>query len=163
MAAIDATYLPEQDALELQGQEESAQKDYESTLVSPFDIDFILFFLLAVLADALDIVLELLGVLIVPKLIGIVIDILSLSIVWWIRWRTGRIVDAQTHRETMKEQYSTKLRGSSEHAKSQIQNARNPLRRFWLRMSFVFLLELIPFVGLLPMWTITVLGTLRRK
>ncbi|HZX49817.1 MAG TPA: hypothetical protein VFE94_01535 [Candidatus Paceibacterota bacterium] len=166
MAVGDATtmqHLSEQDALHLRQQEEAAQRSYEAALVSPLDADFLLVLCLAMMTDALDIVLEIFAFLIFPKALGIVIDILALGIVFWIKWRTDQVIDRKTHRETMKSQYSEKLRGAAGRRGSAMASARTPLRRFWLRMSFVFLLELIPFVGIIPFWTITVLGVLRQR
>lgn len=143
--------------------QEAADRQVEAARVGPFDIDFMFVLLVAVFVDGLDVILELTGVLIVPKLIGMVIDVLTLGLGFWAQSRTGRIIEAKTHRETMGQQISQQMTQRARGAQTQLASARNPVRRVWLRMFAVFLLELIPFVGLLPMWTITIVGTLRQK
>ena len=159
--AIPNTQAPDEAAWARQQQE--ADQAVERARVSPFDMDFMLVLFLALFVDALDIVLELTSVLVVPKIIGIIIDTLTLGIGFWLKWRVGKVIDAKNHREQMTQQATQRLSQKAGKMGQQATSARNPIQRIWLRVFGTFLIELIPFVGLLPMWTITVLRTLRER
>ena len=147
----------------LERQEEEAARQEEAANVSPLDLDFFPILLLAVGTDALDIILELTSFFVVPKLLGIVLDVFGLVIGFWLYWRTKRKVDVQHHREMMQEQISQRIGQKAGRLQGQLATTRNPLRRVWLKTLSTFLLEILPFVGLLPMWTITVIGALRKQ
>ena len=136
----------------------------EKSRVHPLDPDFLVFAMpFAMLVDAVDIILELTSVFIIPKVIGVVIDIFVFAVIsWWMYKRVKRI--AQT-REQMKQGAVQKLQKAQQKMQQQVAKAvqRGPLRRVLTRGAVVLLGELIPFVGILPFWTITVFSTLREK
>ena len=150
--------------------EDTAQSEYESALTNPLGVAFPIFLGLALLADALDIVLEISGIVVIPKLIGIALDILTLPIGWWVAKRTGEIISAREKRDQMRQQQAQQReQRTAQHAqriqaaKEGISGTRNPARKAWRKIILFFLLELIPFVGIIPFWTIAVIGTLRTR
>ena len=143
--------------------EDTAQSEYESTLTNPLGAAFPIFLGLAFLADAIDIVLEIAGIVVIPKLIGIVLDILTLPIGWWVAKRTGEIISAREKRDQMRQQQAQQHAQRIQAAKEGINGTRNPARKAWRKIILFFFLELIPFVGIIPFWTIAVIGTLRTR
>ena len=136
----------------------------EKARVSPFDPDFLLFALpFAVFLDALDIVLELTSILVVPKLIGWAMDAFTFAIIGgWIFYRTGKIIKSR-----QKQQEALQKKMGKQAAKMQQQvikgAMKGPLRKTLVRAGAALLGELIPFVGLVPFWTISVILTLREE
>ena len=136
----------------------------EKARVSPFDPDFLLFALpFAVFLDALDIVLELTSILVVPKLIGWAMDAFTFAIIGgWIFYRTGKIIKSR-----QKQQEALQKKMGTQAAKMQQQvikgAMKGPLRKTLVRAGAALLGELIPFVGLVPFWTISVILTLKEE
>ena len=132
--------------------------------VSPLDPDFLLFALpFAILVDAIDIILELTSIFVLPKAIGIAMDIITFTIIGgWIYWRIGRISKS---REEQKRAFQKQLAQKSTQMQQQLAKGitKGPLRKTFIRVGATLLGELIPFVGLLPFWTISVILTLREK
>lgn len=154
----------------IQQEEEAAEQAYEAALVNPLDVAFVLILPLAIFADAIDIILEILGILVVPKLIGMLLDALTLPIGWWVAQRTGAIMSAKDQRDQLRAQQAQQRQERAATLQQQIQKAergvgatRNPARRAWRKVLLFFLLELVPFVGIFPFWTIAVIGTLRAR
>lgn len=162
--------------------------------VSPLDPDFLLFALpFAFAVDVLDIILEIAGAFVViPKIIGIVIDAITFFILiypGWMYWRLGKI--EKSKRERQENLQKTVQKGIQQLSKLQktgkvspqvfdrymrlygqqmgkIQRAaakaaRKPATRALIRGGLIFLGELIIIVGLIPFWTIGVILTLRER
>ena len=76
---------------ELAQQQQTQQAEQEHSRVHALDPDFLLVLSFAVLVDAIDIILELTSFLIVPKLLGLVLDAFTLFVLgWWMYWRLGK-------------------------------------------------------------------------
>lgn len=131
--------------------------------VSVFSPDFLLFALpFAATLDAVDIILEITSVVVVPKIIGIAIDILSFIIIGgWIYWRTSKIVKSKEAQKKALEK--NLMQKTSQMEKQLAKGVKGPLRKTILRTGVSFLGELIPFVGIFPFWTVSVISTLREK
>ena len=162
--AFDDQALEEQEEI-LEGQDSSQEQEaVEKSRVHPLDPDFLVFAMpFAFLVDALDIVLEITGILVIPKVIGMVFDGFTFVVIsWWMYTRVKRI--AQT-RDQMKKGATQKLRGAQRQLQQRALQSvgRSPLRRVLFRGLAVLIGELIPFVGLIPFWSITVFSTLREK
>ena len=144
--------------------EQPAEDAGEKAKVSPFDPDFLLFALpFAILVDAVDIVLELTSILVIPKLLGIAMDAFTFAIIGgWIFYRTGKIIKSR-----QKQQEALQKKMGKQAAKMQQQLVKGalkgPLRKTLVRAGAALLGELIPFVGLVPFWTISVILTLREE
>lgn len=132
--------------------------------VSPFDLDFLLFALpFAMLVDALDIILELTSMFVIPKIIGIAIDGFVFAILGgWIYWRTSRIIkNKEQQAQALQKQMAQKAGQMSQQlAKGAV---KGPLRKTLFKVAVAVLGELIPFVGIIPFWTISVIMTLREE
>src|SRR3989338_6863700 len=172
--------MPEEQEKETASEQDSAQEQeaVEKSRVHPLDIDFLVFAMpFAMLVDAVDIILEITSIFIIPKVIGIVIDIFVFAVIsWWMYKRVKRLAEARKQArertEQIKQQIMSRVQGFQQKASSQLQSLkqqafktaqRGPLRRVLTRGAVVLLGELIPFVGILPFWTITVFSTLREK
>ena len=144
--------------------EQSAEDAGEKAKVSPFDPDFLLFALpFAILVDAIDIVLELTSILVIPKLVGWAMDAFTFAMIGgWIFYRTGKIIKSR-----QKQQEALQKKMGAQAAKMQQQLAKGalkgPLRKTLIRAGAALLGELIPFVGLVPFWTISVILTLKEE
>ena len=114
------------------------------------DLGFLFILFLAIFFDAVDIILELTAILIIPKLLGMLLDVLTLVVIGgWIYVKTGKLERAK--------EGQMRPRGPG---------SRKGQRVFLTvlrRVGLTFLAELIVFVGLLPLWTIAVISTLRQK
>lgn len=154
------------------------QEAVEKSKVHPLDIDFLVFAMpFAMMVDALDIILEITSILIIPKLIGIIIDVFVFIVIsWWMYKRVKKIAEAKKQArertEQIKQQVMSKVQGFQQQASSKLQGLkqqalkaaeRGPLRRVLTRGAVVLLGEIIPFLGILPFWTIAVFSTLREK
>lgn len=129
--------------------------------VGPLDPDFLIVLFLALIFDALDIVLELTGVFVIPKLIGMAFDSLTLALIGgWIYWRTSRITKA---REQQKQALQKQITQKAGQMQKQLARgaAKGPMKKTLLRAGIALLGELLPFVGLVPFWTISVIMTLK--
>ncbi len=127
--------------------------------VGPLDPDFLLIFGFAMLNDGSDIILEIFGI---TKPGGMALDIFTFAIIgFWIYKRTNQIVQSKKQQaETMQKQIGQR---TAQMEKQLAKAAKSPLRRVLLRVGIAFLGEFIWWLGLLPFWTITVIGILREK
>ncbi|MDO8663336.1 MAG: hypothetical protein Q7K28_00635 [Candidatus Wildermuthbacteria bacterium] len=150
----------EEAAAMARAEEEAVEKER----VSPLDPDFLLLALpLAMFFDGLDIILEITGIFVIPKLIGMAMDAFTLAVIGgWIYWRTKRMIDT---REQQKQALQKKM--GEKIGKMQQQMAKGavkgPMKKTLTRAGIALLGELIPFVGLVPFWTISVVMTLKEK
>ena len=163
MAETDV--LEEQEEETPEGQDSAQEQEaVEKSRVHPLAPDFLLIlFAFAMPMDALDAILEITGILIIPKLLGMILDAFTFAVIsWWMYTRVKRI--AQT-REQMKRGAVQKLQKGQQKLQQQLARTaqRGPLRKVLLRGGIALLGELIPFVGLIPFWSITVFSTLREK
>jgi hypothetical protein len=111
--------------------------------VSPLDFDFLIVLGFAIVIDIIDLLLELLDVLVLPKLISILIDAVAFIVIGgWIYLKTGKI--AKSRAETLSMVRRSQFRAIG-------------------RSGIALLGELIPYLGLFPFWTILVILTLREK
>jgi len=159
--------------------------------VSPLDLDFLLFALpFAFAVDVLDVILEIAGIFVIPKIIGIVIDFVVLLILGgWMYWRTGKIEKSKKeYRANLEEtvqkgiQQLSKLQKTGKVSpqvfdrymrlygqqmgkigRAAAKAARNPLTKTIVKGGLIFLGEIAFIVGLIPFWTIGVILTLREK
>ena len=144
--------------------EQSIEDAGEKARVSPFDPDFLLFALpLAVIFDAIDIILEITGIFVIPKLIGMAMDIFTFAVIGgWIYFRTNKIIKSREEQKMALQKQMTQKAGKMQQqlAKGAV---KGPLRKTLVRTGIVLLGELIPFVGLFPFWTFSVIMTLKEK
>lgn len=146
------------------GQMEQAGEIEEKNIVSAFDPDFLLFALpFAFTFDALDVVLEIFSEIVIPKLIGIGIDaFVFIVLALWIYKRTKREL---MRREEQKQALQQKMRAGAKKLDQQLAKgvAKRASRKALTKAAVVLIGELIPFVGIIPFWTISVISTLREK
>jgi len=143
----------------------------EKARVGPFDPDFLCFALpFAIIVDAIDIVLELTSIIVIPKLLGIAMDAFTFAIIGgWIYWRTGRIIKSrEEQKKALQKQMTQKVTQmqqqlAKEATKGATKAAKGPARKTLTRVGATLIGELIPFVGLVPFWTISVILTLREE
>lgn len=142
----------------------AAQAAKIASKVSPMDPDFLIFALpFAMIVDGLDIILELTGILVLPKLLGMVIDgFVFFAIGGWIYLRTSRVVKTkQEQAQALQKQMGQKAGQMQQQlAKGAV---KGPMKKTLTRVGITLLGELIPFVGLVPFWTISVIQTLREE
>jgi hypothetical protein len=137
-------------------QQQAQEKEEKQSRVHFFDPDFLLIILpFALLVDSLDIILELTSFLIIPKLVGLVIDFVTMFIIGgWMYWRVGKILKSKKRRQAIGRKTG---RGISRAL------MRGPLRKIIMRLGLVVFIEAIPVVGILFAWTVAVVLTLREK
>lgn len=131
--------------------------------VSPLDPDFLLITFFAIALDGLDIVTEIFSIALYPKAVGIVLDVFTFFIIGgWIYARTKKI--AQSKKQQV-ESITKQLEGRVSQMQKQLAKsaAKNPATKTLLREGITLLGEIIPFLGLLPFWTISVILVLREK
>ena len=135
----------------------------EKVRVSPLDPDFIIIlFAIAVPADILDFILEWFNILILPKIVLTIVDIVVFIIVGgWIYWRTGKI--AQSRKDFIEGLSKKSGKMAQQAGRMEKQLLKNPLGRALMRGGLAFLGELNLYVGLVPFWIILVVFTLREK
>lgn len=142
----------------------AAQAAKIASKVSPLDPDFLVFAMpFAMIVDGLDIILELTGILVIPKLIGMAIDgFVFAALGGWIYLRTSRIIKTkQEQAQALQKQIGQKAGQMQQQlAKGAV---KGPLKKTLTRAGVALLGELIPFVGLVPFWTISVIMTLREE
>jgi len=152
-------YQQRLDALKSQMSENQSVETAPTERVGALDPDFLLIALFALAMDGLDIVFEIVQI---TKPGGIIIDLfIYLIIGFWVYKRTGRIIQSKRERvEAAQKKVGKKI---AEAQKQLAKVAKKPLKRAFLR-GFVFLLgELIPFLGLIPFWTIMVIEVLKEN
>ena len=140
---------------QLQAQQ-AQQKEQEGHRVHFLDPDFLLIILpFALFVDSLDILLELTSFLVIPKLLGLVIDFITMFVLGgWMYWRVGKIIKSKKRQQATNKKA---LRGASRAL------LKGPLRKIIMRLGLVSLVEAIPIVGILFAWTVMVVLTLREK
>lgn len=174
---------------EIEGQ---IQEAGERAGISPFDPDFLLVLLFAMIVDAADVVLFIASFFGfgIPKLIGIIIDIIVFAtIMGWIWWRVGEI-------NKSKEVKRKEIQASLEKSRNRLLKLqklgevdpkvferymriysrqmerlgritarliRRAFSRALVRVGIAVIGEIIIVLGLIPFWTITVILTLREK
>lgn len=127
------------------------------------DIDFLVVLLFAFFVDGLDIVLELTSFLVIPKLFGILIDIMVVATIGrWIYKKSARKIEVGERRRAA-EAKRQQLAQKSQDLRMRAGASRSSRRRIWFRIAAIFLGELVFLVGLFPFWIVAVLGTLRQK
>lgn len=141
---------------ELAQQERQNQEVVKRSRVHPLDPDFLLFALpFAFFVDALDIILELTSILVIPKILGLFIDFITLILLGaWLYWRTGKLI------KTKQKQQQANVQALNEVSQAVL---RGPLRKVIVRLGLVFLIEAIPILGIIFTWTVMVILTLREK
>ena len=152
-------YQQRLDALKSQLSESQSVETAPAERVSALDPDFILIALFALVMDGLDIIFEIIQI---AKPGGIIIDIFTYAIIgFWIYKKTGKIIQSKQERvEAAQKKVGKKI---AEAQKQLAKVAKKPLKRAFLR-GFIFLLgELIPFLGLIPFWTIMVIEVLKEN
>jgi hypothetical protein len=165
---IDETAEKAWSESENNAQEEPEEKgevrtDSTEAPVHVLDPDFLCFALpFALIVDLLDIFLEITGILVIPKLLGMIIDaIVFIALGGWMYWRTNQL--AQT-RKKQKEQLQKQLSQKSAKMEQQLaKGAKGPFKKVFLRMGIVLIGELLPFLGLVPFWTISIVSTLKAE
>ncbi|MBI4101370.1 MAG: hypothetical protein HY443_00205 [Candidatus Nealsonbacteria bacterium] len=142
----------------------AAQAARTISKVSPLDPDFLVFALpFAIVVDGLDIILELTGILVIPKLIGMVIDgFVFAAIGGWIYWRTARIIKTKQEQAQALQKQMTQKAGQMQQQLTK-GAVKGPMKKTLTRAGIALLGELIPFVGLVPFWTISVIMTLKEE
>jgi hypothetical protein len=146
-----------------QAQEQAiANEGSANAKVSPLDPDFLLMTLFAITLDGFDAITEILGIALYPKVVGIILDIFTFAIIgFWIYKRTNQIVQSKRQQiEAMQKQIG---RRTAAMQKQLAKAAKRPIRRAILRAGIALLGECVWWLGLLPFWTITVVGMLREK
>lgn len=161
--------------------------------VSPLDFDFLLFALpFAFIVDILDIVLEITGFVVIPKIVGIIIDVVvSLILVFpgWMYWRTGKIEKSKRERQkSLQEGVQKGIRQLSKLQKTgkvsdkvfnrymrlygqqmgrigraAAKATRKPATKALAKGGLLLLGEIVWILGIIPFWTIGVILTLREK
>ena len=137
-------------------QQQAQEKEEKQSRVHFFDPDFLLIILpFALLVDSLDILLELTSFLVIPKIIGLVIDFVTMFIIGgWMYWRVGKILKSKQRRQAIAKKTGKGVGRAL---------MRGPLRKIIMRLGLVVFIEAIPVVGILFAWTVAVVLTLREK
>ena len=189
MAEATAKLLPELNQSEDEIRSE-IQNSGNNSRVSPLDPDFLLVLMFALGIDGLDFFTEIASFLVIPKAVGMAIDGVAMGIIGgWIFYRTGEIEKSKKRKvEEMKanikklqerlgkmermgkidprvlERYS-KMYGKQMGRVGRVGTrlTKSPMGRALTRGGGTCLGEIIPFIGLMPFWTITVFLTLREK
>jgi len=137
----------------------------EGVGVSPLHPDFLIILGFAVIVDLFDMIIEWFSILILPKLVLTIIDIVTFLIIGgWIYWRTGKIIQSRKDFVESLAKKSPKMAqqlGKMERTLGRI--IKSPLSRTLIRAGGALLGELIPYIGLIPFWIISVILTLREK
>lgn len=138
-------------AARAEAQEEEIGEGGDVPKVSPLDPDFILIFIFAFCVDALDILTEI-GIVAagIPKIAGIGFDVITYLIIGgWIYARTKKIVDSKKQQ--------------AESMGRQAQKLGKPFQKAFGKRGLILIGELIPFIGLIPFWMITVQSVLKEN
>jgi len=141
---------------------EQVEDASEKARVSPLDPDFLIILGFAIIVDAIDMIIEWFSILVIPKLVLIIFDIVTFIIIGgWIYWRTGKIM--QSRKDFVEGLTKKSEKMAKQVAKLERQLLKSPIGRTLIRASLAFLGELIPYIGLIPFWTISVILALREK
>jgi len=132
--------------------------------VSPLEPDFLLILLFAMVADGLQLLIfiaQILTLFTVGELMSIAFNSFNMLIIGgWVYWRTKRLSKSKQQKATSLKQNAGKKMTSM---KKQLAKGASPMRKFLLRGGISLLGKAVPFLELVPFWTITVVSTLREK
>jgi len=144
-----------------QDSNEDINKYYQELEEAPAkltDIDFLLVFFFAILVDGLDI-FEIFDVTVLPKLALIALDIITgLIIGGWIYLKTKKHTQGK---KTFIDKVAKKSKRVAEVLAKQM--AKRGTNMTIVRTLSTFVGEAIPFLGMIPFWTICVFETTRKK
>jgi hypothetical protein len=142
----------------------------ESARVSPLDPDFLVFALpTAIFADLVGVVLGIIVLMTALTLEGLLlaVDIIFMFIIGgWIFYRTGKIAKSK---KEMQESLEKSIQRNANIAKRQIAKAATkfpkarPIFKIVFRGVAVAALKSVPVLNFIPLWTISVLETLKEK
>ena len=141
----------------------------ESKRIEATDIDFIVILIFAIIVDSVDSILTILQFITaftIGEALSLGLDNLATFIITlWMLYRLREMARSkQQIVQQLQQRMGEKAKMMQKELKQIEQKAtRAPLRRVLLRVVAGFILELIPLVGLIPWWTITVVLTLREK
>ncbi len=145
--------------------QEPTEEEIETSIrpgkVNAMDPDFILIFFFAGAADALDLVLDSIGLpSIVGKVIGIILDIGTFVIIGgWMYWRLKTTVVAGKLGESLKKiQDKSVLKRIQSQIAKKIRN--RTIRRLAIRMVPALILECLPITGIFTSWSLAVISVL---
>ena len=137
---------------ELESANQSQRQGIENARGSFLSADFLIIFFFAVLIDIIDIALEAFAWLVAPKIIAIVVDLFAFIIIGsWIYTKTKSLEQAK----------SRVARGLSPDLKKRYQ--KTVMGKVLKKMGLSMLGEMIPFVGIVPFWTLRVFSVLKQK
>jgi len=133
--------------------------------VSALDPDFLLILTFAMIVDGIDVIIILLALLDAYTITGVISTVFDLFIMvmigGWMYMRINRIAEGKKQQTaTLRKTAEKKVAGMQ---KQLAQGIKSPMRRVLTRGGVALLGELIPLIGLIPFWTITVILTLREK
>lgn len=144
--------------------EEEMAKAGQAARVGFLDPDFVLILFLASLIDIIDFIITVICVFVdlntfTEILIVIFIDLPALLIVGgWIKWRTGKITASKRNLMERRKQAISKTKAVFQKHLTE-QAVKSP--KILARLGLTFILEILPILGALPFWTISVVSTLR--
>lgn len=133
--------------------------------VSALDPDFLAMLGFALLMDGLDLILvllELVTAFTIGWLLSIALDAFILAIIGsWMFFRMQRITQSKRQRvESMKAIVAKRTAALKTPATKGI---ASPLRRVSVRAGVALVGEILPIIGVIPFWTISVVSMLREK
>lgn len=141
----------------------------EGKKIEATDIDFIIILIFAIIVDSTDSILTIIQMITaftIGEVMSAIIDIIATALIsLWMFSRLKEIAQSKKARvaQLQKKMGKEAVSMQKELARIQAKAMRAPVRRIILRVGAGLILELIPFVGLIPWWTITVASTLREK
>lgn len=140
--------------------------------ISPTDADFIIFLILAVIFDALDILLNIIEFFIggIP-VVSSVFDVMATAIFgYWMHSVGKEVQSAKDKIAEIKDKAKEKLQSQKGNidkaAKSTIKKqtaGQGVMKKVMTKVGGSFLIELIPFISLLPMWSFNVISVLGKE
>ena len=163
---VQKTYLQAED-IDFRRLQNNLQDDVDSTRITIFDPDFLaLAFPVAIALDIAAIVGALLYITgIIPLVVTIISIFVGIFVTLWMWYRTGRMENAIQRAHEILEQAAM---GSSKAKKGMralrvVSLFRNSklLRKILFRYSLGVVANILPFLGLIPFWTIFVFLTMR--
>lgn len=136
----------------------------ERERIHPFDPDFLMVLSMAFLFDALDIlftIIQFLTGFTLGTFISWMADVVVLGIIGG--WMFSRIQKIAQSKQQAVQTFKTTIEKAATFQAQIAKGIQSPLTRTLSRAGAGFIGELIPLVGLIPFWTITVVLTLREK
>ncbi len=129
--------------------------------VSPFDPDFILILIFALICDlVIDPLFETIGLpTIIAPIVGRALDILTVFIIGgWIYWRSKQFVLPEKLAQGLKGMESKMM--TKIQAKIQKKVASKAMRRVLVRAGGAFAIEMVPGIAIFTSWVVAVLSML---